>query len=176
MSDQYEPLDCEGFRKLLAAVQRDEQKSPRFHNYRAKLAWVVSRCRNYAEMTGIRAEDLLDSWEAQRDYWYMNFYQEANQPLISDRVRVFETAEDMRAAIGHQGFICPNCGGVSKSPYDCTSKVVVDGKTCNWKAYGLFGCLGKGVSVFAKDKLRVETFFRPVAWEPTEAKEGVNHG
>jgi hypothetical protein len=42
------------------------------------------------------------------------------------------------------------------------------GKTCDWKVYGLFGHMGKGVSVYGKEKLRSDKLFMPVAWEPRE--------
>jgi hypothetical protein len=43
------------------------------------------------------------------------------------------------------------------------------GKTCDWKAYGLFGTLGKGISVFVKKEIRIETIFMPVSWEAITA-------
>ena len=159
-------LDCAGFRKLLASVEHDEKQSPRFHDYRGKLAWVLARARHYAEQTGLTAEAMLDAWEERRDYWYMNYYQEANQPEIKGgKVRVFDTVADLLASIGEPAFRCPACAGVSKSPYECTSGVKVEKKVCDWKSYGLFGTLGKGTSVFVKEKLKVETMFTPVAWE-----------
>lgn len=159
-------LDCEGYRKLLAAVERDESQSRGGHNYRGKLAWVVARAKHYAEKTGLSAESILDSWESRRTYWYMNYYQECEQPEIKgDNVRVFETVADLLASIGKEGFRCPMCSGVSKSPYECDSGLKVDGKTCDWKVYGLFRDLGKGVSVFVKEKLKGESLFMPVAWE-----------
>lgn len=160
------PLDCGGYRKLLDAVKRDEETSAGMHDYRSKLAWIVARARHYAEKTGLAAEDILDAWEDRRDYWYMNYYQECNQPALSDdSVRVFDTLEDLRDSIGGAGFRCPLCGGVSRSPYECDSGNRVDGKPCDWKVYGLFRDLGKGVSVYVKEKLAGERMFMPVAWE-----------
>ena len=159
--------DSEGYRKLLAAVERDENKSPGFHNYRAKLKFAIERAEHYAAKTGLEAADILDAWEKRRDYWYVNYYQPANQPEIkADLVRVFETVEDLLASIGKPEFRCPMCGGISKSPYACDSgKEMEKGKTCDWKAYGLLGTLGKGISVFVKKELKLETVFMPVAWE-----------
>jgi hypothetical protein len=160
------PLDCAGYRKLLAAVEKDESKHSTGHNYRAKLAWTVDRARHYAEKTGLTAEAILDAWEEQRDYWYMNYYQESRLPEIKgDNVRVFDTIDDLRESIGKQGFRCPNCSEMSKSPYECDSGASVNDKTCDWKVYGLFRHCGKGVEVFVKDKLRIESLFMPIAWE-----------
>lgn len=159
--------DSEGYKKLLAEVERDEKESPRSHDYRAKLKFAVKRAEHYAEKTGLEAADILDAWETDRTYWYMNYYQPCNQPEIkSDNVRVFETKEDLLASIGKPEYRCPMCGGISKSPYACDSgKEMEKGKTCDWKAYGLFGTLGKGISVFVKKELIIETIFMPVSWE-----------
>jgi len=139
-----------------------------FHDYRAKFNWVIKRVKHYAEKTGVDAAALLDAWEDQRTYWYMSYYQDCKQPEIkSDKVWVFDTIEELQAAIGNAGFRCPCCAGVSKSPYTCDSGQPMDkkGSICDWKAYGLLGTLGKGASVFIKSKLMGETIFMPVAWE-----------
>jgi hypothetical protein len=163
--------DSEGYKKLLAAVERDEKQSPSFHDYRAKLKFVVERAEHYAAKTGLEAADILDAWEKDRTYWYINYYQDSNQPEIkADKVRVFETVEGLMSTIGKPEFRCPMCGGISKSPYACDSgKEVGKGKTCDWKAYGLFGTLGKGISVFVKKEIRIETIFMPVSWEAITA-------
>ena len=138
-----------------------------FHKYCDKFKWVIDRAKHYGEKTGIPWEDILDSWESHRDYWYMNYYQDCNQPTISTaNVRIFDTVEDLRSAVGNNGFRCPCCGGVSNSPYECDSGVIrSDGKVCDWKVYGFLGDLGKGVFVYCKDKLHGEKMFMPIAWE-----------
>jgi hypothetical protein len=149
--------ECEGYKKLVADVERDESKSPGFHNYRATLQFAVDRAEHYAEKTGLSAADILDAWESRRNYWYMNYYQDANQPLIREGVvRVFDTLEDLKTSLGKNGFRCPSCKGVSKSPYDHAAP-------CGWKVYGLFK-IG-GVTVFVKSELRQELIFMPIAWE-----------
>jgi hypothetical protein len=159
--------ECLGYQHLLAAVEEDERTQAGFHDYRAKLKWVAERAQHYAEKTGILAAEILDAWEKDRRYWYMNYYQEANQPRIeAGKVRVFETPEDLQAAIGTVGFRCPMCRGVSKSPFECDSKQEMSpGKVCDWKVYGLLGHLGKGVYVFVKSRIAGTAIFMPVAWE-----------
>ena len=179
--------NCEGYKKLMEAVKRDckegndcfsldgcKQKSgiKCFHRYCDTFKWVLERVKHYSEKTGIPETEILDAWEKQRGYWYMNYYQDANQPLIkSDNVKVFETKEELQKSINGKGFRCPQCKGISKNPYECDSKVIVkdikDGKKreCNWKSYGLFGTLGKGITVFVKENIRMEEIFMPVAWE-----------
>lgn len=175
-----EALDCDGYRKLLAAVEHDETKSPRFHDYRGKLNWIVNRAKHYAEKTGLPPEAILDAWDANRNYWYMNYYQDANQPKIdAARVRVFQTVDEIMAAIGEPRFRCPHCKGVSTEPSQCNSGLevdLIDGKrgTCNWKAWGLFGDLGKGVHLFCVEKMGSQLIFMPIAWEQEQESEVAN--
>jgi len=158
---------CDGYKNLLDSVEIDEQKSPNFHDYRAKLKWVVERANHYAEKTGLRPADILDAWEKARTYWYMNYYQDANMPLIKgDDVRVFETEVELRKSVGTAGFRCPMCNAASDSPYECDSGAEMSkGKVCDWKSYGLLGTLGKGVFVYVKSRLKGQSIFRPIAWE-----------
>ena len=175
--------ESKGYKKLLESVMEDAQGGENclnpdgcsrrgmlkcFHRYCDKLKWTLERATHYAEKTGLEAFEILDAWEEDRCYWYMNYYQEANQPLLIEghNVRVFDTIEDMSASIGEDGFRCPMCKGVSRSPYKCDTGLEMEkGKTCDWKVYGLFRDLGKGVYVFVKDKMRGERLFMPVAWE-----------
>ena len=150
------------------------------HEYCDKFKWVIDRAKHYGEKLGLNWEDILASWEAKRSYRYMNYYQDCNQPEIKgDRVRVFETVDEMLASIGSREFRCPACGGISKSPYECNSGIKVSkGKVCDWKVYGLFGDMGKGVFVYIKEKLTGETIFMPIAWEKeskNKTKEEANH-
>jgi hypothetical protein len=163
---------CEGYKKLKAAVDNDEKTQPGFHDYKKKLAWVLDRARHYAEKTGLHAEDILNAWEKDRDYWYMNFYQDINQPEIEgDRVKVYDTIDEMKKSIGKPEFRCPACSGISKDPYVCDSgKKMESGKVCDWKVFGLFGDLGKGVYVFVKSEMRGNGIFNPVAWEAARKK------
>ena len=170
--------DCEGYKKLLVAVEKDEDRDLKgcrkslFHDYRGKLNWIVSRVNHYSDKTGIPASDLLDKWESLRDYWYMNYYQDCKQPEIKDgQVKVFDAVDDFKASVGKEGFRCPFCGGVSSNPYSCNSGLIVndikDGKDreCNWKSFGLFGDLGKGIYVFVKSECYGNRIFMPIAWE-----------
>jgi hypothetical protein len=170
--------ECAGYKKLLAAVEHDETtdhdfktRGRYFHDYRAKLLWTVERAKHYAEKLSLDPAALLDQWESKRTYWYMNYYQDANQPRMdAGHVRVFETAEELNSSIGEFKFRCPACGGVTGNPYTCNSGKKVDGdrgrkKVCDWKVYGLFADLGKGVYVFVKQELRGELIFMPIAWE-----------
>lgn len=138
-----------------------------FHKYCDTFKWIIDRAKHYGEKLNLDWQDVLDSWEADRNYWYMNYYQESDQPEIKgDRVRVFETVEEMAKSIGKKEFRCPMCGGISTNPYKCNSGLKMsNGKICDWKVYGLFGGLGKDVFVYCKDKLQGENVFMPISWE-----------
>lgn len=167
--------ECEGYKSLLADVVSDERN--KHHDYRGKFEWIIERAKHYAEKTGLTASEILNAWESKRTYWYMNFYQECNQPKIEgDSVRVFDTVDEMLTAIGNKGFRCPHCEGVSKSPYVCDSGVLVELMNakgslnpCNWKVFGLFGHMGQGVFVYVKEKIAGEKLFKPIAWEVGDA-------
>lgn len=51
-----------------------------FHDFCGKYAWVIERAKLYAERTGYTMDEVLEIWEEDRDYWYMNYYQDCNQP------------------------------------------------------------------------------------------------
>lgn len=107
--------------------------------YCDKFRWVIDQAKNYSEKLGIPIEGIIQSWEEDRSYWYLNYYQECNQPEINAKnVFVFEDLEEMRQKCGKE-FICPCCKGISTNPYECNSgKVVGKGKKCDWKSYGFF--------------------------------------
>lgn len=129
--------------------------------YCAKYKWAIDRAKQYEEKLGIPWREVLKSWEDGRSYWFMNYYQDANQPAIeSDNVFVFENVEEMREKCGKQ-FICPHCKGISSDPYECNSGKKVGKKVCDWKSYGLFNfglCF-----CYAKAERRGARIFMPVA-------------
>ena len=140
------------------------------HEYCDKFKWIIDRAKHYAEKTGLIWEAILDQWEESRNYWYMNYYQECNQPEIKDEnVMIFETVEDLHKSVGDIGFRCPLCNGISTNPYECNTGIKIGkndtGKTCNWVVYGLLRDLGKGVYVFVKEEVKGERMFMPVTWE-----------
>lgn len=163
----------EGYEKLKNSVIKDcvsgcfnengcnKLTSNCMHKYCDKFKWIIDRAKQYSEKLNIDYLLIINLWEKYRDYWYMNYYQDANQPEItSDKCRVFDTVDDFVKSVGDAGFRCPVCKDISQSPYKCTA-----GNKCNWKSYGIFGCLDKGVFVFCKDKLKGESIFMPIVWE-----------
>jgi hypothetical protein len=140
-----------------------------FHKYCDKFRWVIDRAMHYAQKTGIPVDEILNAWEGNRDYWYMNYYQDSNQPKIEDgEVRVVEDREAFLTEVGNAGYRCPLCGGVSSDPQTCNSgKEVEPGKICDWKSYGL---LKSGVPVVMKVPFAICQIFKPIAWERDDSK------
>lgn len=67
------------------------------HSFCDKFKWIIDRAQHYADKTGSTLDDVLDAWEDNRNYWYMNYYQECNQPLASDRhVKIFENVDGFK--------------------------------------------------------------------------------
>jgi len=51
------------------------------HKYCDTLKWVMDRAKHYSERTGFTVEQTIEAWEENRTYWYLNYYQDCNQPL-----------------------------------------------------------------------------------------------
>lgn len=159
-------------KKISESVQKDIENNEDMRDVEKKVQWIVDRAKNYGKKMKLNWKDILNAWEEDRSYWYMNYYQDANQPLIEGKVKVFNTVEDMLKVIGKK-FRCPCCNEISTNPYTCNSgKELETGKgkkkktmVCDWKVYGLLGDLGKGLFVYCKDKLRGETIFMPISLE-----------
>jgi hypothetical protein len=159
---------CEGYKTLRVAVERDIEMKYRSRKVEEDhFSWVIARARHYAEKTGLEASDILDAWEKGRDYWHLNYYQEANQPEIKkNNVLVFESIDDFRSSLEGKGFRCPACRGISSSPTTYNTGIKdKNGKSCDWKSLGLFRTMGKGVYIYVKSELRGYEIFIPVAWE-----------
>ena len=138
------------------------QVSKCFHKYCDRYAFIISLAKHYESYFGVSWEKFLEKWETDRTYWYMNFYQRSFpnfEKMIGDgRLKIFDTVKDLQKSTGKE-FRCPSCMGISKDAYECTRK------DCDWKSYGLFGTMGKGVSVFVKENLAEQHFFMPIKWE-----------
>lgn len=137
-----------------------------FHEYCDKLKWILDRATHYQEVTGIDKDKVLESWEKDRTYSWMNYYQDANMPELDEKVKIYETVDDLKKDVGDKGFRCPACNGISNNPYACDSgQEMSKGKICDWKVYGLFGGLGKEEVVYVKNKMAINSIFKPIAWE-----------
>lgn len=129
----------------------------------------------YSAVLGVDQRELLEQLERRRNYSAVNYYQEANFPAL-DGVHVFEDLQEFRERFPSGKYRCPACGGISNSPYECDTGMKIGSgqkaEVCDWKSYGLFRTLGKGMRIaFRKDFLQhplVEEIFLPL-----EAEDGL---
>ena len=161
--------DGPGLKELRESAEDDLKRGNNHAGPLEKIEWIIERAKHYQLKTGKPYQEIIDTWVSKKNYWYINYFQEANQPLITgEDVYLFENIEEAKESFKELGFRCHRCGGISKSPKECDTNIVIDKKTCDWKAYGLFGTLGKGVTIILKDTISIENIFKPIAYE----KEG----
>lgn len=120
---------------------------------------------SYSKVLGLSEEEILIAIEGARTYSAINYYQEANFPNL-DGVLVLEGIEDFKRRYPTGKYRCPSCNGESTNPYECNSGITKGNKVCDWKSYGLFGTLGKGLRVVLKKDFlkhpKVEEIFEPI--------------
>lgn len=129
-----------------------------FHGYCDKYKWVLERAKHYAEKTGKTVEEIITIWETDRTYWYMNYYQDCNQPLLTAEsiINYDDWIAELKNRFGDDAkkwaFKCPNCGNIQtiqdfidneiekpedKVYFSCIGRYVKN-KGCNWTLGGLF--------------------------------------
>ena len=154
-----------GYDSLIAAMESDIKSEPnREKEWRSKIEWILQRAQQYAEHCGTDRDTVLKAWEENRDYWYMNYYQESKQPdLSSDKVKVYtlnQWLEEAKQRFGEDAldwkFKCPVCGNVQtmrmfkdagidphSAYFNCASRYGLGGKSdCKWTMGGLFSVGG----------------------------------
>ncbi len=130
------------------------------HDYCGKFKWVMERADMYAKLTGKTREEVVEAWEKQRTYWYMNFYQESRQPEIKSKgmkvVLYDKWIKSLQKKFGNDSknwkFKCPSCKNVQSGQdfidagvpdkadnvyQNCIGRYV-SGKGCDWTLGGLF--------------------------------------
>lgn len=160
------------YESLLAGIAESARKSWPGKEGERRAAHVIelieAKAPVYAAAFGIDKSELLALWEEQRSVNAVNHYQESKLPDLTD-VRIYDSREAFMAAVPSGKFRCPACNGESTDPQECNSGLKADGETCNWKSYGFFGTLGKGVNVLIKEWKLQRTvpleIFMPVDFE-----------
>lgn len=139
-----------------------DQKNACSQRYCDKYAWVIERAKHYAEFCKLSLQDVLNEWEADRGYWYLNYYQDSNQPLLNDPVNsnakiipIDDWADQAIKLYGgnknHWQFVCPACGHVQigqdflahdaepQNAYlNCIGRYNNKKVGCDWSLGGLF--------------------------------------
>lgn len=128
-------------------------------------AFLAEMLNEYSAVLGESEADLLTAFENRRNYSAINYYQRANFPKL-DGVMLLADMAEFRSKYPSGKYICPACSGESTDPYECDSGKQLDTKPCNWKSYGLFRTMGKGLRIAFRTKFlehpRVEEIFMPV--------------
>ena len=71
-----------GYISLKAAYIRDVQRNGNKARYLRKFNWVIGRAQHYALKHNVSIETILNQWEEERKYWWLNYYQDCNQPKL----------------------------------------------------------------------------------------------
>jgi hypothetical protein len=129
-----------------------------FHDYCGKYKWVLERAKIYAAKCNKSVDEVVEIWETNRTYWYMNYYQECKQPIPNSEniIDYDEWIIELHQRFGDDpekwAFKCPNCGNIqtaqdflnhmiefpkSKVYNSCIGRYV-DNIGCNWTLGGLF--------------------------------------
>lgn len=84
----------DGYKSLKAAYERDVQDAHKDaqrgrrpmrdkKEFRKKFDWVIARAIHYAYHKQTTVDVILNQWESKRGWvWYLNHYQECNQPWL----------------------------------------------------------------------------------------------
>jgi hypothetical protein len=125
-------MENKGIESLKAAVIKDCEKegcfnpegcdyigkSKCFHKYCDKYKWVIDRADMYAKFLNITKEEVIEAWEKDRSYWYMNYYQDCNQPEINGEkvIKLEHWISQLKEKYGEDkskwSFKCPSCGHI----------------------------------------------------------------
>lgn len=114
---------------------------------------IRRKTKQYAEILGYTPTEILEKLEGKRNYSACNYYQEANFPDLSE-ITIFNAKEDFKKAFPSSKYRCPACKGISTHLTVCNSGLPIENnqeKICDWKAYGLFGTMGKGFRFVVKE-------------------------
>lgn len=148
--------------------QREPERSD---EWRRKFEWVLQRAQQYADFCHTERDKVLAAWEEDRTYWFVNYYQECNQPDLQANTGLFgkkivtldEWMAEGQRLFGEDRldwrFRCPMCGHIQtgrqfqdagKDPhrayFNCASRFGLGGKkNCKWTTGGLLAIGGRYV-------------------------------
>jgi hypothetical protein len=114
-----------------------------FHDYCGKYKWIMERAQHYALKTGKTVDEILEVWENDRTYWYMNYYQECNQPLLEGEniIMYDDWIKELKHRFGDDAkkwaFVCPACGNIQ------TCQDFIDLKIESPESKVYFNCIGR---------------------------------
>lgn len=166
-------------KQLLSQIKKNYMCAPKYNNWTSSykeatkfIRKVVGISLHYSKVLGYTQQEVLQALEDKRKYWSANYYR---FPRINSRVIIYNTLEDYHKDCPSGKFICPACNSISTSCDVCNSgKDMSPGKKCDWKAFGLFGTMGKGYKFIIKDEFLEEPHVYNI-FMPIEKVEGEKH-
>lgn len=123
--------------------------------FRLLLEFIVSRASQYAQKLGKTPVQVIEAWENERNYWWANYYQDANQPDPSGALTLEEWMDKATSLFGEDvnawTAVCPKCkrhqtcgqvvalGGTHNDAFfNCKGRFDSNDKVCNYTLGGLF--------------------------------------
>lgn len=139
-----------------------------------KDAFLDGVLAQYSKAFGMTEDAVFRAIEDRRTYSAVNYYQQSSFPDITGLVTYRTTEAMMTALQPERGFRCPSCNAISKDHQSCDSgSEMAPGKVCDWKSFGLFGTLGKGLRVVVVEQFLqngvIHDIFMPIALEDSHA-------
>jgi hypothetical protein len=86
------------FEELMEQIRINLNDDKRFAK---KLMWIRDKVEHYSSVFGFSKVEILEAFEKKRTYWSANYYQESNFPVLDDKVKIFETTEDLEIYQNH---------------------------------------------------------------------------
>jgi len=143
-------------KELLSAIKKNSFGRSNFRSTKEVnnvIRFAIGISLNYANKLGYTQQEVLNALESKRSYWALNYYQSSRFPKITNNTHIYPSYTDFACKFPSHRFRCPCCNGLSTDPSTCDTKLPAKTKSgiCDWKAYGLFGTLGKGYRFVVKD-------------------------
>ena len=80
------------FEELMEQIRINLNDDKRFAK---QLMWIRDKVEHYSNVFGFSKVEILEAFEKNRKYWSANYYQESNFPVLDDKVKIFETTEEL---------------------------------------------------------------------------------
>ena len=150
--------------ELISKFENDKSWNTEYRDgskrFDKELVWIRTMIESYSAKLNIPVDEVVESFEKQRDYSWPNYYQAAHFPDLDklESVTVYETLDEFYKA--NKKFKCPSCGNIYSHPTQCEHRIKKDG-ICDWTAGGLFQ-LGLHHVVIKSQTLVPIGIFKPV--------------
>lgn len=142
------------------------------------LTFIKSMTKNYSEVLGYSEVEILAAMETERQSIPSNYYNANNFPLLDEKVKIFETTNELFDSIKQNRFICPCCKQEQMNPYTCESGFIDNEKECDLRKHSILKSLSNSIATNYKkfrftikdtflDKPMIDDCFLPVEYQNT---------